>query len=158
MTPRPVVCVDKDSTLADTRPRRQHCPTVDPVRTWTDYAMACGQDRPVPGVVRLLDLLAAGGHAIHIVTFAPGDARAPTVAWLRRHHIGYDVLRMRGLDDPADSVAYKLAYLRECHRAGLRVRLFIEDSPVIAEAVEATGVPVLCVNPRYADQPIPVVS
>ena len=149
-----VILVDVDSTLADTRPRRLYCPTVDPAYTWTDYAMECADDQPIAGTVRAVQLFARAGFAIHLVTYRPYAARVKTIDWLRRYDVPYHRLRMRTENDTGDSTSYKLGYLRAVCELGFTPAQFIEDWPETAAAIEAAGVPVLCVNPRYTAPPV----
>ncbi len=148
-----VVCSDIDSSIADTRQRRFACPTVDPMRTWTEYAMLCGQDDPIVGTIRVLRMFAAAGYGIHLVTNRPEAARKLTVGWLRQHEVPFDELRMRPDSVEFDSIDLKVGYILTLRVTGYEPVLFIEDWPAHAAAIESEGVPVLCVNPRYQDKP-----
>ncbi len=146
-----VVVSDIDSTLADTRHRRHLCPTVDPTRTWDDYAFDCLLDTPIAGPIALLRMLHAAGYGIHLVSNRPASAAGETRTWLAGNHIPYEVLRLRGPDEEL-SDGLKLRYLREMRTFGYHPVLCLEDWPATAAAIEeAEGVPVLCVNPRYSD-------
>lgn len=144
-TPPSTIVFDLDSTLADTRPRRHLCPTVDATKTWTDYALGCANDTLMPGAAELLRLCWDAGHTIHILSWRDQAAHALTLTWLARHNLPYDVLRLRKPTDPEDSTAFKLDYIKHLRD----VRLVVEDWPDAAAAIEALGIPVLCVNPRY---------
>ncbi len=146
-----VVCSDIDSTLADTRQRRQFCPTVDPTRTWTEYAMLCGMDAPMRGAIRTLKMFHAAGYGIHLITNRPEQARRLTISWLFQYDVPYDKLRMRP-DAVPHNISLKAAYVDTLRAQGYEPVLFLEDWPAEAAAIEATGVPVLCVNPRYAEK------
>lgn len=149
-----VVCVDLDSTLADTRHRRHLCPTVNPDATWDDYVGVCGDDTPIAGTVRLVRMLCEAGYGIHIVTNRPAHVMHHTITWLRRHGIPLDELRMRTDDTHIDDGdILKLHYLADLRSRGYKIMLYIEDRPATAAAMEAQGVPVVCVNPRYTDTP-----
>jgi hypothetical protein len=146
-----VICSDIDSSIADTRQRREQCPTVNPVSDWTRYAMLCNADAPIVGTIRALQIFRAAGYGIHLVSNRPEAARKLTERWLHRYHVPYDVLRLRRTADlQGDDL--KLSYLAELRHSGFEPVLFIEDWVGTAEAIEAAGVPVLCVNPRYADK------
>jgi hypothetical protein len=146
-----VVCSDIDSTLADTRQRRFACPTVDNTRTWQEYAMLCSADAPIPGSIRLLRMFHAAGYGIHLITNRPECARRLTVGWLSKHGVPYDELRMRPTDTALGGDDFKTGYIMTLRMLGFDPLLFLEDWPATAAAIEAEGVPVLCVNPRYAD-------
>lgn len=150
---RPSVVWDLDSTLADTRQRRHLCPTVDPERTWAEYAMACGQDRPFSGAVTLNRMLYDAGYVQHILTWRPWTVLEPTIRWLAANNVLYDVLRLRMPDDPHDSTVFKLDYLERLRSLDRTPALVIEDWPAAAVAIEAAGFPVICVNPCYGERP-----
>jgi len=148
-----VILTDLDSTLADTRQRRHLCPTVDAARTWSAYAMACSNDAPMLGPIAALRMFHAAGYGVHIVTNRPECSRALTERWLRTHCVAYEVLRMRPDDSPFDG-DIKLAYLDEIRATGYAPLLFLEDWAETAAAIEAAGVPTLCLNPRYQLAPV----
>lgn len=150
-----IIVFDLDSTLADTRPRREHCPTVDLSKTWTDYERACANDRPMPGTVALLRLLWDSGHEIHIVTWRSLQVSHYTLAWLDQHNIPYDLLRMRWHSDPKDSNEYKTYVINRMIQIGKTPKLVVEDWPEAAAAIETLGIPVLTVDPRYRHEPAP---
>lgn len=145
-----IICADLDSTLADTRQRRRFCPTVDPTSTWDKYGMLCGRDAPIAGPIRALRMFHALGYGVHLVSNSSERTRALRVSWLREHEVPYEVLRLRGAHEPIDN-DIKVDYLAEVQTAGFEVLLFLEDWPPTAAAIEARGVPVLCINPRYGD-------
>lgn len=147
----PVALFDLDSTLADTRNRREHCPTVNPDATWDEFFAACGDDDPVPGPVQLARLVHQLGLAFDIVTWRPDRFRDTTRVWLRRHRIFPRVLRMREDGDGEDSNVFKVAYVAQLRAQGDTPVLLVDDWPQTAAAVQAVGVPTLCVNPRYGD-------
>ncbi len=149
---RQPVVVDLDSCLADTRGRRHLCPTVDPARSWADFYAAAAADAPIPGTVTLVRLLHAAGHPVHILTWRPGTVMNLTVGWLSRHQVPHQVLQMRPADLPGDdSTGWKVRYVRRLVNSDTPPVLVVEDWPDVAEAVQTQlGVPVLCVNPRYA--------
>lgn len=147
----PVVLFDLESTLADTRKRRDLCPTVNPEATWDDFFAACSLDDPMPGPVQLARLLHQLEMTYDIVTWRPEKYRRLTEEWLRRHRIHPRVLRMRTSTDGDDSTAYKIAYIQALRDAGDQPVLQLDDWPETAAAVQAVGVPTLCVNPRYGD-------
>ncbi len=149
-----VVVSDVDSSLADTRQRRFACPTVDAARTWTEYAMLCGRDEPIIGSIRMLKMFYAAGYGVHLVTNRPEAARKLTEAWLARHGVPYDELRMRPMASAeTPGVEFKVGYVMTLRLHGFEPVLFLEDWPADAAAIEAEGVPVLCVNPRYKETP-----
>ncbi len=139
-----IVLVDLDSTLADTRQRRHLCPTVDPTKTWTDYAMGCPDDEPIAGTVALVRALYKRGYGIHIVSHRDRAALDLTVDWLIRHDIPHHAVALN---------QHKVSYLMALREAGAEVVLAIDDDCDVAAAYEAVDCPVVCVNPRYSHRP-----
>jgi len=145
---RPVVCVDLDSTLCDTRHRR-HLVRVESGEApdWQVYSMACGDDPPVVGVLRAVQLLAAT-HEIVVVSARDRAARDLTVEWLARHAVPYrDLVLGGGPDAPADVVDFKVHHLRRLQTAGYEVALLVDDLVPVVEACRPLGIPVLSVRP-----------
>lgn len=139
-----IVLVDLDSTLADTRQRRHLCPTVDDTKTWTDYALGCADDEPIEGVVALIQTLHSKGIGAVIVSHRDPAAAALTRSWLDGHKIPYlDVCL--GVN--------KVGALRYLRENGWNVLFAIDDDPDICATYERAGLPVVCVNPRYAHRP-----
>ncbi len=152
---RPTVCVDLDSTLADTR-HRQHMirPADDPVpMDWRAYSLACADDAPIEGPITLLRLLAP---ACRIVILSARDeaARSLTERWLREHEVPYDrlILHRTGIDDP-DMGTFKAEQIRRLRGEGADVVLMVEDAPLVAASMRRVGVATLLVRPPAPDDP-----
>lgn len=149
----PVVLFDLDSTIYDTRHRHHLTPFADPTKTWADYAGACLDDRPFPGLVTVACLLWARTE-IHIISGRDGSAEAKTRYRLREDRFPYDVLRMRELDDDETSnVDLKVAYIRELRAQGRQVALAFDDWPETCKGIEAEGVPLICVGNSHVSEP-----
>lgn len=150
----PIVLCDLDSTLADTRHRHHRSPHNDPEATWENYGALCADDTLIEGTAALLRLLHRNGHSIHILSGRGVNHQSATVTWLHTHRVPFDQIRLHCKGDLEDLVEYKVGYCRELQRKGRKVVLAIEDWPTICEAFEAQGVPAVCVNPRYRDDPM----
>lgn len=144
------VVVDLDSTLADTSHRHAFTPLSDPRYTWVDYSLLSIDDKPVPGAVRLVQLLYEH-YQIHILSFREDAATEMTMHWLVRHNIPYDRLQLKPAGMPDDNHnRYKIEAVKQLQEQGESVELVIDDWPGLREAMwEAVGVPVLVVNPCY---------
>lgn len=153
-----LVAFDLDSTLTDTRQRRDKCPTVNPASSWDAYHGACAGDAPLLGPLALSKLLASGGACVYVITWRPDALRAQTEDWLDRFAVPWWNLRMRTAADEArfgsDSTAYWVACVVGLIEEGLRPDLVVQDWPATALAIEALGVPVLCANPLYRERGI----
>jgi hypothetical protein len=171
-----VVCWDLDSTLRNTAQRWHLLPgrrpelyARDPGQVWRDYAKAAAEDTPMPGAVRLYKLLMAARHEkwpsrmyrMHICTGSDEVGREVADRWLYEQGLRYDDLRMRTpadreLDD-GTSGFLKIRYTYALRALGLEPVLWVDDWPPDCEAIEAaTGVPVLCADPKYPLGPDPM--
>jgi hypothetical protein len=89
---------DLDGTLALTG-HRNHL-IEGPRPDWDAFYAACVNDQPNDPVIRTLqELTACRGVTVRIWTGRSAGVRTETVAWLGRHRIYYDELRMRSLRD-----------------------------------------------------------
>ncbi|HJQ08562.1 MAG TPA: HAD family acid phosphatase [Candidatus Saccharimonadales bacterium] len=150
-----VVCVDLDGTVSDDL-SRQHLkpPKGSAHHHWRTFHQACMYDTPLASTVLLLQALRLS-HQIHFVSDRFVEMREVTERWLKAHSIPYDALRLYEFHDrPVKNEVYKSRYIQQLIKQDLRPVLFIEDEGYIADYIEtATGVPVLCVNQRYALRP-----
>lgn len=163
----PVVIWDLDSTIARTEQRRwllDQILTDEPTATWEDYAMLCADDEPIPGAVRLAELLSSA-HLQLILTGRAEVARELTVAWLDKHRVMADGLVMRPQSlhsDPAGqkhdvvtNVRLKINWLKQLEALGYKIVLVMEDWKETAEHIaRETGIPVL----RVTEEPVAVVG
>lgn len=146
-----VLC-DLDSTLCLTEHRHHLAPTVDPSKTWTDFAMACGDDEVNWGVAVALNIARNAGYEIHFISGREPDAYEATKAWLVKHGIDYTRLTLLGAGvGSATNIDHKVGYIAKLRAEGVVPVLMYEDWPVVAAAIEAAEVPVVCINPRYHD-------
>jgi hypothetical protein len=147
-----VVLTDLDSTVANTEGRAHLAvPGAPRHEDWIAYSRACVNDEPIAGTVRTLQLLAASGLPIFIVSGRNVEAVQQTQEWLARHNVPFDHLRLRKPDDIQDNAEYKAAWVRELRQNGFDPVLMLEDHIGVAKLVEAEGVPVLTVRPWYED-------
>ncbi len=150
---RPTVCVDLDSTLADTS-QRHHLVLPGDQRDQTDwraYSLACAGDAPIEGACQLVRLLSAQ-HRIVVLSRRDEAARELTRQWLARHRVPYDELVLGGVEGvPDDQHEFKVHHLRALIERGENVVLMVDDLPGLDQAVAAAGlqVPVLRVQPPY---------
>jgi hypothetical protein len=143
------VLFDLDSCLADTRHRWGLSPMADPESTWERYCAARAGDQPIAGSVTAARLHYLHNQ-VHVVSGSEASSRDVTLAWLARHRVPFDVLRQRAPGDTRENAEVKIAYILELRASGIEPVLFYEDHPDVTAAIEAgTGVPVVCVNPRY---------
>lgn len=148
---RPVVCVDLDSTVCDTR-HRHHLVLPGDERDQTDwvaYSLACADDEPIDGVVQLVQLLAPHHH-IAFVSSRDEQARKLTEQWLLEHEVPYDALFLGGTDDvPQGLEEFKVHHVQRLKDLGYEVALVVDDLPSLADAMSVIGVSTLTVRPPY---------
>jgi len=78
----------------------------------------------------------------------------PTAQWLFLNRLPHaDKVRLLKVDDPQDPVEFKRSYLRHVKRDH-KVVLFLDDWPSVCDMAEDEGVPAICINPRYAEDPL----
>lgn len=147
-----IVISDLDSTLADTRHRAPlaHTGPSSSHEDWIDYSKACIADPPIKGSIAALKLLSKL-YPIYLVSGRNVEAEAETIFWLEMNDVPWTSLRMRSTNDIQHNGEYKVAYLQMLRKQGHDPVLMLEDHVGVAEMVEAIGVPVLSVNPRYED-------
>jgi hypothetical protein len=142
----PTVIFDLDSTLADTRHRREYLPVgAQRPSDWIGYHTHCLGDDPVYGPISLMRLLHPH-HRIVILTARPDDAdiRGKTNTWLDAHKVPHDDLILLPLQETRSSGDWKSSVLYDLrNREAANVVLFVDDWGPTGRAVEANGVPFL---------------
>lgn len=143
---RRVACFDLDSTVCSTVHRRHLLPAIRAGEsTWLDYAMMCGDDQPIHGTVAVMRELQPD-HLIFAVSGRSIEAEEMTWAWMRRYAVPVDRMFLR--TDGRPTAEWKISVIRQLQGQGYEVSLFFEDwAEAAAEIAEATGIPVLVVNP-----------
>ena len=144
------IIVDLDSTVADTRHRSHMTPHNNPASSWDSYSMYCGDDVPIRGTIKMVNLLFRH-HRVRIISGRSIHAAEVTKAWLEEHRMRWDFMRLRHEDDPENPVEYKRAVLDELN--GENIVLGVEDWPAVVEMWESRDIPTVCINPRYQDNP-----
>jgi hypothetical protein len=142
----PVVVVDLDSTLADTRGRRHLAPTGTARHTlagWEPYSLACWDDVPISGMVKLVRLL-HGPYVVFLLSARNDVAERETRQWLLAHGVPYDRLRLRGRDEQLGDTPseWKIKILQSWQDEGWDLALNIDDWAETCSAVTgALGIP-----------------
>ena len=146
-----VVLLDLDCTVADTR-HRAHLAPEDKTNTqnWINYSKACVEDIPLAGPIRTVQLLSEQ-YPIFVVSGRNTEARAETLSWMIVHKVPFTRMRLHNRYDIRHNGEYKAAYVRELRAQGYDPILMLEDHEEVSRLVEAEGVPVLTVNPRFTD-------
>src|SRR5262245_64555267 len=93
-----------DGVLSDATSRQHYLEY--PRRDWEAFFEACGEDKPVDEVARLLEVLDPTLQIV-LLTARPLRVRPQTVAWLERYKIRWDLLIMREWGDYSASRSFK---------------------------------------------------
>lgn len=148
---QPVVTVDLDSTLCDTRHRQLMLPPPEQRKDydWTSYSLLCANDSPIQGAVRLLELLAPT-HEIIILSARTNKSLELTSAWLKEHlSIKPLAILLQEFEHFLGHAEYKPYRIQQLQRSGFDVRLHIDDWYEVETALEPLGVPTLVVFPPH---------
>jgi hypothetical protein len=152
----PVVVFDLDSTLADTRHRRQYLEgiTITCPEDWAQYHTHCLDDAPVHGTIQLARLLHPH-HRITILTARPDtkEIREKTEMWLDLHQVMYDSLILLPLDEHRPTGEWKTDVVAKMQADGYDVALMVDDWGPNGRAIEAAGTPFLHIARPGTDVP-----
>lgn len=152
------IVFDLDSTLADTRHRRQLLPLVNPASTWEEFALACDGDSPIPETFALMNALWPL-HQIHIISGRHEVALDKTVRWLAHCRGRYDFLQLRpdgGQGGWTANGRFKVDYISQLKGSGVRVLLHVEDYQDVVQQVRVEcEIPVLHARTASAEDNIP---
>jgi hypothetical protein len=132
---RPAVLLDLDSTICDTRHRRDYIPTPDNGLTWVDYSMQCHGDTPVDAVATLIRFLAVD-NAIVVLSGRDQSARDLTESWFNLHEIPFDDIYLRPDAVTIPNEIYKSREIHKIKRAGFAPWLMLDDWPPVKVRVE----------------------
>lgn len=153
--PAETIVFDLDSTLADTSQRHHIIDQIHadpPTANWVDYSMACADDTPIEGVIKLLNLLSTH-FIIVIVTGRSILAREETEAWLSLYKVNYARLIMRPVvhqnEHTHSNAVWKKLMMLELRQEGYRIVLFIDDWPDCAREAAKIGIQSVITVPTY---------
>lgn len=104
-----IVAFDLDGTLADLRHRLKFIEKGP--KDWDGFFAACSDDHPIWEMIHVLWAMRAEQHTIEIWSGRSDAVRAQTEEWLRKHSVGYDLLRMRKAGDHRPDTEVKAEWL-----------------------------------------------
>ncbi|MFF9498773.1 hypothetical protein [Streptomyces sp. NPDC014656] len=136
---RPLAVFDLDGTLADTA-HRQHFLERRP-RDWDAFFGAAPDDPPLAEGVALCRSAAEECEVVYL-TGRPERCRRDTLDWLAAQGLPEGPLHMRRHRDFRPARVTKVEILRRLG-AGRAVRMLVDDDPLVCEAAEAAGFPVV---------------
>lgn len=144
--PGPAVVFDIDGVLSDATSRQHFLERGR--RDWTAFFEACADDPVIEEVARLLELLDPA-LVVVLLTGRPLRVQPQTLAWLERYEVRWDLLVMRERGDDQQVSAYKRSVVGELRRAGLELRLALEDDPMNHAMFVEEGVPCVYIHSGY---------
>lgn len=142
----PVIVIDLDSTVYDTRHRRHLAPGREhygtPNTAWKPFSLGCPEDTVIESMAVLTRLLHESCF-IFLLTARNDVAEEATLNRLAEDRVPFDRLRMAGPEDEDTSNHdYKVQVLKEWIAEGWNITLFIDDWAETCRAVtEQVGVP-----------------
>ena len=140
MSEQPYAVIDIDGVLADVR-HRLHFLESKP-KDWDGFFAGIPEDPVLPEGRAVVDRLAAD-HEVIYLTGRPSSTRQETQAWLDRHGFPRARLVMRSGRDRRPARQTKPALLGELTAEGRRVAVVVDDDPLVCDALEKAGWPVL---------------
>ncbi len=144
----PAVVFDIDGVLSDAAGRQHFLERGR--RDWAAFFEACGDDRVIEEIARLLELLDSSLTVI-LLTGRPQRVQPQTLAWLKRYGLRWDLLVMRSRGDYAQVTEFKQAVVEDLRSHGFDLRLAFEDDPSNHAMYVAAGVPCVYIHSGYYD-------
>ncbi|MCU1362697.1 MAG: hypothetical protein JWM55_525 [Acidimicrobiaceae bacterium] len=144
LSAREAVIFDIDGVLADAAGRQHYLDWGD----WKSFFDAVGDDPIIEEIERLLELL-EHSLAVVLVTGRPRRVQAPTIAWLERYQLRWDLLVMREYGDYSGVDRFKRETLHDLVRHGFNVRLALDDDPKNHAMYVSEGVPCIYIHSGY---------
>jgi hypothetical protein len=147
--PGEAVVFDLDGVLSDAGERQHHL--AGPGRgDWRAFFDAAGDDALIEEVARLTELLAPG-LCLVLLTARPLRIREPTLEWLDRHQLRWDLLVMRPDGEYLPSTLFKQGSVGELRAFGFDLRLAFEDDRRNVDMFHAEGIPCIYIHSGYYD-------
>jgi len=82
---RPLYIFDLDGTLRDLSHRLHHLTNLRDKERWRKFEAECGQDQPIPAVIKTMNALRATDAEIWIFSGCSTAVRQQTIQWLTYH-------------------------------------------------------------------------
>lgn len=148
-SPKGVVIVDLDGTLADGKHRLHLLPTKDLhlTESWSEFNRAAVDDRPIESTIMVVNGLWVSGFGVVVLTGRSDEVQRETAVWLDFYGVKYDCLIMRRHDDNRKDTIIKEDVLRAI---GLdRIVCAFDDSPTVIPFMRSLGITTYAVT-EYA--------
>ncbi len=144
----PAVVFDIDGVLSDAADRQHFIERGR--RDWSAFFEACGDDKVIEEVARLVELLDST-LVVVLLTGRPLRVRPQTRAWLDRYGLRWDLLVMRDRGDYSQVTTFKRGVVHDLRGYGFDLRLAMEDDPSNHAMFVAEGIPCVYIHSGYYD-------
>lgn len=125
------ILVDLDGTLCDVEHRVHHVQGKD--KNWKAFNELMIHDELNHWCFELMEAMTSRGYKIIFVTGRGESSRVPTESWLKKHHVKYEHLYMRGvLDRREDSDVKEDIYLQSIEQ-NYQVLFVIDDRKSVVD-------------------------
>ncbi len=138
--PGAVAIVDIDGVLADTSARQHLLERPGGGRDWDAFFAAAGDDLPYSEVPALAHGLPTD-MVVVLVSGRPDWLADPTVDWLTRHGMRWDLLLVRRRGDRTGAARFKRAVLSSIRDTGFSVAMAVDDDERVTTMYAAEGIP-----------------
>ena len=143
----PAVIVDVDGVISNAS-HRQH---LVKARRWDEFFDGCPDDPPIDPTVALVRSLSPD-IAVVLLTARPWRLLDDTLAWLKRHHVPWNLLILRPPNSADRSRDYKAAEVANLRHHGFTLLYALEDDPRNVAMYAETNVPCVYIHSGYYDR------
>lgn len=130
---------DIDGTLADLSHRLPHIQKQP--KDWRAFFAACGNDAPIPHIIKLAQDIWSGGSKIIYVSGRSDECRAATEEWLKRHSLPPGKVFMRREGGHRHDDIVKAELLAELRSDGFDPVMAFDDRNRVVAQWRASGIP-----------------
>lgn len=141
--PRAVV-FDIDGTLSDYTHRVEHF--IPPNRDMRQFFAKMEDDAPRPEIIALAHEARSKGYRVIILTGRPSIYLAPTLRWLDKYGVPYNIILMRDADDWRPGAEVKTDIYHNHIAPRYHVLYAVDDNPKIIDMWRDLGVKTLLVG------------
>lgn len=134
----PVVVFDIDGTLTDEHHRKQYRDAKD----WDTYFSKCDEDSPIEHVMELVREYKAKGYEIWLMTGRVETCKEKTIAYMEKHNVPYDRLKMRSKGVMLPDYVLKPAWIGK-YIGKERVEVIYDDREKVIEGFRKKGLNVI---------------
>lgn len=134
-----IYLVDMDGTIADLSHRLHFIENGN--RQWLEFFAAVPDDKPIPEVIKTVQLLSQAGAKIILVTGRSEVCKLKTIEWLRTNEVPFDDLYMRNENDhrPDNIVKSELLDKILGEYAGWQIIAAMEDRKQVVDMYRSRG-------------------